>query len=568
MLGCGATTAPHTLAPPAPTRARPRSPANAPAGAPRRQAPTARPPATPMATLAESFLADLDDLSDGSGDDERGGGDEAMPDAAAPAAGALAPAALGGAAGGSLAVVATLEASTRYKDVMERVRAELAKGDGEAGGHTGPAPAPAPPSSLAPTPTVATDPAHRLLVDCNALATDIDAEIAAVAALARDRYRARFPELESLVADARDYARVVRALGGEADPATVSLDGLLPAATIMVVSVTAATTAGVPLPPSARDEVAAACDMILRLDTDRATMLSLVTARMHRVAPNLSAAVGADVAAALVGAAGGLIPLASMPACNVQVLGAKKGALAGLSSRGAGTHRGLVWGCDLVEATPPALRQKAARLIASKATLLARVDAHGSDAGGGAGAALRDSIKATIAKWQEPPPARVARVLPAPDAEPKSRRGGRRARAAKERYGQTDMRKAANRAAFGVAEEEVLDGDELVGIGQLGGAGGGAGTRLRLQARTTKVKLNKAQQKKHARALAAVGGAGGLGGVGGTASSLAFTPVQGIELENPAARAARAAAAGRARGGADTYFSATGGFKSALPGPT
>lgn len=513
-----------------------------------------------MATLAESFLADLDDLSDGSGDERGDGADEAMPDAG-PAAAALAPAALGGAAGGSLAVVATLEASPRYQDVMARVKAELAKGEEEGG--AGPVLAPA---STAPAPTEATDPAHRLLVDCNALALDIDAEIAAVHALTRDKYKARFPELESLVHDARDYARVVRALGGEADPATVSLDGLLPAATIMVVSVTAATTAGAPLPPAARSEVAAACDMILRLDADRSTMLALVKARMHRVAPNLSAAVGADVAAALVGAAGGLAPLAAMPACNVQVLGAKKAALAGLSSRGADTHRGLVWGCDLVEATPPALRTKAARLIASKATLLARVDAHGGDAGGGAGASMRDSVKATIAKWQEPPPARVARVLPAPDAEPKNRRGGRRARAAKERYGMTDMRKAANRAAFGVAEEEVLDGDELVGIGQLGGAGGGAGTALRLRAKAAKIKLNKAQQKKHARALAAVGGSGG-GGIGGTASSLAFTPVQGIELEDPAARAARAAAADRARGGGDTYFSATGGFKSALPGP-
>jgi len=47
-----------------------------------------------------------------------------------------------------------------------------------------------------------------------------------------------------------------------------------------------------------------------------------------------------------------------------------------------------------------------------------------------------------IEKWQEPPPAKQIKVLPAPDAEIKKRRGGRRARKYKERYGLTDTKKA------------------------------------------------------------------------------------------------------------------------------
>lgn len=42
-------------------------------------------------------------------------------------------------------------------------------------------------------------------------------------------------------------------------------------------------------------------------------------------------------------------------------------------------------------------------------------------------------------KWQEPPPAKQTKVLPAPDMEPKKRRGGRRFRKMKERYGLTGM---------------------------------------------------------------------------------------------------------------------------------
>lgn len=54
-------------------------------------------------------------------------------------------------------------------------------------------------------------------------------------------------------------------------------------------------------------------------------------------------------------------------------------------------------------------------------------------------------MKKKVEKWQEPAPAKQVKVLPVPDMEPKKRRGGRRLRKMKERYGLTDMRKAANR---------------------------------------------------------------------------------------------------------------------------
>lgn len=53
-------------------------------------------------------------------------------------------------------------------------------------------------------------------------------------------------------------------------------------------------------------------------------------------------------------------------------------------------------------------------------------------------------------------------VLAAPDMEGKKRRGGKRFRKMRERYGMTDTRKAANRVNFNQAEEEFLDGDEVL----------------------------------------------------------------------------------------------------------
>jgi U4/U6 small nuclear ribonucleoprotein PRP31 len=59
--------------------------------------------------------------------------------------------------------------------------------------------------------------------------------------------------------------------------------------------------------------------MALQLEEDKAAILRLVQLKMDRIAPNLSAAVSTEIAAQLMGVAGGLANLSKMPACNVQV---------------------------------------------------------------------------------------------------------------------------------------------------------------------------------------------------------------------------------------------------------
>lgn len=88
---------------------------------------------------------------------------------------------------------------------------------------------------------------------------------------------------------------------------------------IMGVTVTATTTSGQPLSEDSLERVLEAADMILRLDADKLLILELVKLRMHQIAPNLSEAVGEEIAARLMGVAGGLLNLSKMPACNVQV---------------------------------------------------------------------------------------------------------------------------------------------------------------------------------------------------------------------------------------------------------
>ena len=71
------------------------------------------------------------------------------------------------------------------------------------------------------------DPEYQLIVDCNALSVDIENEIVIIHNFIRDKYRLKFPELESLVHHPIDYARVVKKIGNEMDLTLVDLEGLL-----------------------------------------------------------------------------------------------------------------------------------------------------------------------------------------------------------------------------------------------------------------------------------------------------------------------------------------------------
>lgn len=478
------------------------------------------------------MLADLDDLSDDELHDVK---EEVVKDEK-------------GDAKPGRASVASVTDGQLYATVMQRVNDELDRDDqpGDANAN----------ANANATASASTAPATEFLNQCNELIVHLDNEIVEAYNRVRDGYRPRFPELETLVQTPLEYVSVVRAIGNEDDLTKVTeLDALLPASTVMVLTVTATTTAGSgPLSPAALASVMDTCDLAHRLDADKTSVLRYLQRSMDRVAPNLTAFVGSEVAAKLMGAAGGLTQLATIPASNVQVIGAKRKNLAGFSTKASNTGSiyGFVYDAALVQESPPSIRAKAAKLVGSKCSLLARVDAHGNHKNGSIGVSNREEAAAKIAKWLEPPPARKAEVLPVPDADEakRSKRGGRRARKMKEKYGMSDVKKAANRMGFNEAEDEFFDGEEAMGLGSLGKAG------VRIVTAQQKQGLSDKAKKKYGLHRP-VGAAGGTG-VSGLSSSLAFTPVVGMELANPLA--AKIAKKTQEDGTKSVYFGDTTGF--------
>ena len=403
--------------------------------------------------------------------------------------------------------------------------------------------------------TVEADPEYKLIVDANNIAMDIDNEIHLVHKFVRDIYNIRFPELESLVQQPLDYMKTVLELGNNIENSKNSrvLQEILSPATIMVVSVSASTTQGEELQSGDSSRIVEACELAIDLERIRSHIYEYVEKRMSFVAPNLTAIVGASTAAKLMGAAGGLENLGKIPSCNVLLIGAQKKTLSGFSTMATLPHTGFIYYSELVQSTPHEFRRKIADLAANKCALAARIDCSHEHQSGSHGQALRMEIIQKLEKLQEPPPIKQIKALPAPIDVARKKRGGRRLRKLKERLGMTEMRKAANRMNFGEIEEDAYQDDLGLTLGNLGKNKSG-NVRAHVIDSKTKVRISKTLQQKIQKQQVWGGTTTVKKQISGTASSVAFTPLQGLEIVNPQAAQIRESSAN------SKYFSSASSF--------
>ena len=389
---------------------------------------------------------------------------------------------------------------------------------------------------------------QKMIVRSNEWITKIDNEISLVHKYVRDLYSTKMKELESLIMNSVDYAKVVKAIRNSNHLEGVDLTAILPPQSVMTLQITATTTKGQPLSEEDLAKVLDACDVILDLDQKKRHILAYVEARMELIAPNLTALLGSEVAAQLMGIAGGLAQLSKMPACNIQVVGQKRKATHGFSVSAAQMHIGCIAAAPVITSAAEEVRKKALRVVAAKAALMARCDMFQQDITGDTGRRSKTEVEKKIEKWLEPAPPKAPKPLPAPIEKPGKKRGGRRARKLKELLRTTDMAREKGRMAFGVAE--TTDDYTGEGYGMLGQSGSGhVRVTVKTKAKAPKAKRQKIRPNKPG--LLSAGGA-----VSGLASTFAFTPVQGIELVNPDAQKDRSASA------ANKYFSNASGFAS------
>ncbi|RDA92311.1 hypothetical protein CP533_3266 [Ophiocordyceps camponoti-saundersi (nom. inval.)] len=419
-------------------------------------------------------------------------------------------------------------------------------------------------------------PEYSLLTESNSLSTMIDGEVALVHKFVRDHYSTRFPELERLVTTPLEYAKVVTIIGNGPmtsdsirklqtatdNPLGMGLKAVLDGPSLMIVTVEATTSKGEEMSEDELRRVRQACDMVIDLHKAKNILAEYVQSRMTVFAPNLTALIGSLTAAQLLNTAGGLTGLSKTPACNLPSWGSKK-RRAGLATNVGIRQQGYLYHSEMIQHIPNDLKKQAMRIVAAKLVLAARVDRTHSSPDGHTGEELRSACLERLEKLTEPPPNKGRRALPIPDDKPSRKRGGRRARKAKEALAMTDLRKAQNRMAFNKEEKEVGygTGEATVGLGMIGQQNDGRIRALQVDGRT-RAKLsakNKGWGSGNSTtgagsAISSFGHPGGMdlrgkglratgvgstvgGGAVGTTSSLTFTPVQGLELVDPKVQA-------------------------------
>lgn len=331
------------------------------------------------------------------------------------------------------------------------------------------------------------DESFLLISESNTMAPLIEAEIISTSKHIEAIYRKRFPELSQIVIDPFEYIRVVDRLGNDwniGDSAIFS--DILPNNVAVAVTVTASTSTSVRLSESDMISIRARTDVGMKLHAFKVEILSFLKIRMQFFAPNLVAIIGPTLAAQLVSAAGGLENLATMPSQNIESVGAHRK----IGANSVETRMSLVSQCDLVATCPEDTKRRAIRLVLGKAAIAARVDQFGSDTSGATGEKLREFITNSLEKANEPPPARAIKPLPIPAdlTAPRTKRGGKRHRRMKEKYGMTEIQKQANRIQFGSSgsvDSGFID-ERSTGMAGLEAGGG----RIRKKAKESKTKNN------------------------------------------------------------------------------
>ncbi|KAI5477741.1 U4/U6 small nuclear ribonucleoprotein PRP31 [Pseudohyphozyma bogoriensis] len=380
---------------------------------------------------------------------------------------------------------------------------------------------------------------YKLIVQANNLSVEIDNEMLIVHKFIKDHYLPRFPELDSLVSSPLPFCEVILALGNN-EELRGDISKFLPSGSVMAVTVTAATTKGVPLDPKEWKVVTDAVAMMKGLASAKDTILDYVQSRISLLAPNISEIVGTTTATKILGIAGGLQGLSRIPHSNIYVLGAVKRASTGFSNAAHSVdrlHTGFIYQCPLVQSARMEDRMKAQRKVGAKVALAVRVDIAGSSPGGEFGLECVEKLERELERLAAPTKLKTIKALPRPDEKKKNRRGGKRARKAKEAYAMTELRKQQNRMKFGEAEEETGAYDETMGLGMIGSSSG----KIRANAgeARSKAKMSKANKGRLAAFKSSQSGTA----TSGLASSLAFTPVQGLELIDPSRARAKASAA-------------------------
>ncbi len=206
---------------------------------------------------------------------------------------------------------------------------------------------------------------------------EIDKIANALSSRLREWYGLHFPELDNIIDSINGYAQIVIAGKRESLTKQVFEDAGFPESKVEMLSLISSKSRGGDISDVNLAIVQSIAKQILDFHDLRKKLEEHVESEMISIAPNISAILGTAVGARLLGRAGSLKKMASMPASTIQVLGAEKALFRSLKTGSQPPKHGLLFQHAMVHTAPRWQRGKIARAVAAKAVIAARVDVYG-----------------------------------------------------------------------------------------------------------------------------------------------------------------------------------------------
>ncbi|EFO62178.1 Nucleolar protein NOP5 [Giardia lamblia P15] len=225
-----------------------------------------------------------------------------------------------------------------------------------------------------------------MLIQAIALIDDTEKDINQFAMRLREWMVWHFPELINIVPDNINYAKTVVVLRDRRhleESLTTSdrekfIKALNKASRDQAYAIISAakTSVGTDITNQDSDRVVHLAEELLSLVSYREELHEYIEARMLAVAPNFTRIVGSIVGVRLLAKAGSLLNLAKLPASTLQILGSERALFRAKKMRSKQTPKyGFIYHATLVGKASAANRGKMARVVATNASLAARVDA-------------------------------------------------------------------------------------------------------------------------------------------------------------------------------------------------
>jgi nucleolar protein 56 len=217
------------------------------------------------------------------------------------------------------------------------------------------------------------------IIQAIATLDQIDKDVNTFAMRLREQYGWHFPELNKIVSNNDQYAKVVSHIG---DKSRLTDDDLHDLAAIVdedegvasAIIKAAQVSMGRDLSEPDMEIVMAFAKRTSSLTAYRKQLSGYLSHRMSTVAPNLAALIGDSVGARLISKAGSLTNLSKYPASTVQILGAEKALFRALKTKGNTPKYGLIYHSSFIGRTGAKSKGRISRFLANKCSIASRID--------------------------------------------------------------------------------------------------------------------------------------------------------------------------------------------------